>query len=190
MQNKHMEQSVELASYIQKEFRVARRADRGVKQAGLLVLRKTSMPAVLVELGFITNRSEELYMKSAEGQNRLAKALYDAIIIYKRKLERKQGAITTPGKPAAAVSDAPMPAAQQGQLVYKVQILMSATKLPANSPRFKGYKNVAFYLDKGSYKYTYGETTDLNAIKSLQKRLLKDFEGAFIVTFKNGERIK
>ena len=76
MQNKHMEQSVSFASEIQKEFVAARRVNRGVRQAGFLVLKATSMPSVLIELGFISNHEEERYMRSTEGQNRLARAIY------------------------------------------------------------------------------------------------------------------
>ena len=71
MQNKHMEQSISLASEIQKSFGACKRVDRGVRQAGFLVLRKTSMPSVLVELGYISNRQEEQFMRTAAGQNKL-----------------------------------------------------------------------------------------------------------------------
>jgi N-acetylmuramoyl-L-alanine amidase len=94
MQNKHMEQSIVFASEIQKSFAAIGRGDRGVKQAGLLVLRKTGMPSVLVELGFITNRGEEQYMKSAEGQNRLAKSLYMAFLKYKQYYDRRKGTLS------------------------------------------------------------------------------------------------
>ena len=75
------EQSISLASEIQKSFGACKRVDRGVRQAGFLVLRKTSMPSVLVELGYISNRQEEQFMRTAAGQNKLAEALYDALQI-------------------------------------------------------------------------------------------------------------
>jgi len=204
MQNKHMEQSISLASEIQKSFSSAKREDRGVKQAGLLVLRKTSMPSVLVELGFITNREEERYMKSANGQNALAKAIYDAFAKYKREYDKRQGApVNSSGvKPASppvkpAVNDPIAPIEEEtnqtpakGQIVYKVQILTSGKKLPSNSRQFKGYKDIDFYIENGIYKYTYGATTDPNKIKSIRKNILKDFKDAFIVEFRDGKRIK
>ncbi len=76
MQNKHMEQSISLASEVQKCFTSAKRNNRGVRQAGFLVLRKTSMPSILVELGYISNPVEERFMKTKEGQNKLATAIY------------------------------------------------------------------------------------------------------------------
>ena len=94
MQNKHMEQSIGFASEIQKCFVSARRADRGVRQAGFLVLRKTSMPSVLVELGYISNHDEERFMKSSDGQNKLASALSDAFTRYKKEYDRKQGGVS------------------------------------------------------------------------------------------------
>lgn len=93
IQNKHVEQSIRLASEVQKCFVSARRANRGVRQAGFLVLRKTSMPSILVELGYISNREEERYMKSESGRNKLAKALYDAFTKYKRDYDRRRGAL-------------------------------------------------------------------------------------------------
>ena len=89
-----MEQSISLASEIQKSFGACKRVDRGVRQAGFLVLRKTSMPSVLVELGYISNRQEEQFMRTAAGQNKLAEALYDAFCKYKKNYDRRKGNIS------------------------------------------------------------------------------------------------
>ncbi|WP_293670696.1 N-acetylmuramoyl-L-alanine amidase [uncultured Parabacteroides sp.] len=93
MQNKHMEQSISLASEVQKCFTSAKRNNRGVRQAGFLVLRKTSMPSILVELGYISNPAEERFMKTKEGQNKLATAIYNAFTKYKWEYDRKRGAL-------------------------------------------------------------------------------------------------
>lgn len=212
MQNKHMEQSIGLASEIQKSFRSAGRGNRGVYQAGFLVLRKTSMPSVLIELGFISNRNEENFMRSTEGQTKLAKAIYTAFCKYKREYDRKRGGIEQTAPPVtpqanaspkntgrSSASEAPRtnktktaasPQSQNtGKVVYKVQILTSDKKLPAGSRQFKGYKNVNYYVEKGIYKYTYGESTSFDAIKKMRRQVVKDFGDAFIVAFKNGKKV-
>jgi N-acetylmuramoyl-L-alanine amidase len=112
MQNKHMEQSVDLASKIQKSFTSVNRVDRGVRQAGLLVLRKTSMPSVLVELGFISNKEEARFMNSDNGQDKLAQSLYSAFVKYKREFDRKQGALSN-----GVIADS-RPAAIQRSLLF------------------------------------------------------------------------
>jgi N-acetylmuramoyl-L-alanine amidase len=206
MQNKHMEQSIKFASEIQKAFKGAKRNDRGVKQAGLLVLRKTSMPGVLVELGFLTNATEERFIKSTDGQNKLAKAIYDAFVAYKHEYDKRQSATIATPQTGSSKKDtptniqtstttplAPKAAATQTKkdmVVYKIQILTSEKKLPVNSKRFKGYKNVASYEENGLYKYTYGESPDLATIKATHKKIQKDFKDAFIVVFKDGKRMK
>lgn len=211
MQNKHMEQSIGLASEIQKAFISQGRSNRGVRQAGLLVLRKTGMPSVLVELGFISNSKEENFMRSDDGQNKLASALYNAFSKYKREYDRKQGAlsdsniITTPTPEYREervvekqdleinenrVSDSDKNQNTKGKVIYKIQILTSDKKLPANSRLFKGYKNIDYYKEKGIYKYTYGETTDFNSIKKQRRQIAKDFKDAFIIALKNGEKVK
>lgn len=85
MQDKNMESSVKLASLVQKQFRnTAKRVDKGVHQAGFLVLRATSMPSVLIELGYINNPSEAAYLTSSAGVNDMAKSIYNAFIAYKK----------------------------------------------------------------------------------------------------------
>jgi N-acetylmuramoyl-L-alanine amidase len=92
MTNKFMEQSLEFANSLQENFRtVARRADRGVKQAGFLVLRETAMPSVLIELGFINNSDEARYLSSAIGQRSLASAIFTGFKQYKKEFDKNQG---------------------------------------------------------------------------------------------------
>lgn len=233
MQNKHMEQSVSLASEVQKSFVSSNRTNRGVRQAGFLVLRKTSMPSILVELGYISNREEERFMKSSEGQSKLAGSLYAAFVKYKKEYDRKQGALTgnkaiVPDFPVQAAesefqetkvldaSSAPvgseeyilqrkkekqvkktsvsssvqMNTSPRGKVIYKIQILTSDKKVPSGSRLFKGYKNIDYFTERGIYKYTYGETSDFNSIRKLRRTITKDFKDAFIVAFKDGERVK
>jgi N-acetylmuramoyl-L-alanine amidase len=188
MQNRHMDQSIAFASEIQKSFTAsAKRADRGVRQAGFLVLRKTSMPSVLVELGYISNRDEERYMKSAAGQQQLVDAMCEAFMKFKREYDRKQGtlAITpleTPGN-ATAVNNV------SGAVVYKIQILTSDKELATNARELKGYKNVECYVENGKYKYTYGAAADLDEIRKLRQTVVRDFRDAFIISFKDGKRV-
>ena len=85
MQDQNMASSVSFAKEIQKQFRTTGgRIDRGVHQAGLLVLARTSMPAVLVELGYINNAAEEKYLNTSAGVAALAKSIYNAFVAYKK----------------------------------------------------------------------------------------------------------
>lgn len=197
MQNKHVEQSISLASEIQKGFVSRKRTDRGVRQAGFLVLRKTGMPSVLVELGFITNREEERYMKSAEGQNSLAGAISNSFTGYKREYDRKRGIPTDVSgsadnrkKPGISVSDTPVRETAKDATVYKVQILASNKKLPPGAKELKGYSSESYYVEKGLYKYTHGETTSAAEIRKIWQAVRKKFKDAFIVAFRNGEKVK
>ncbi len=192
MQNKHMEQSITFASEIQKGFASYKRVDRGVRQAGFLVLRKTSMPSVLIELGYISNKDEERYMKSADGQNQLCKAVYDAFGKYKREYDRKQGSLVgSVESVSSGTTDNTVPnVSATQQTVYKVQILASNKKLAPNAKELKGYSNAQYYIEKGMYKYTYGESTSMAEIKKVRQSLLKDFKDAFIISFKDGVKVK
>lgn len=88
MQDKYMEQSVHLASLVQKQFRhTCKRADRGVHQAGFLVLKASAMPSILVELGFISTPEEERYLNSEAGASTMANGIYRAFLNYKREHE-------------------------------------------------------------------------------------------------------
>ena len=88
MQDHNMAQSVELAKFVQRRTcAAAGRQNKGVKQAGFLVLRETSMPSCLIELGFISTPDEEQYLNSSAGVSQLGYGIYQAFMDYKRKYD-------------------------------------------------------------------------------------------------------
>jgi len=92
MQNTYLRQSTEFATLIQDQFRErVGRKDRGVRQAGFVVLWRTTMPSVLVELGYITNPEEEKFLMSEQGQDYLASAIYRAFRDYKQTIDNRSG---------------------------------------------------------------------------------------------------
>ena len=88
MQDRYMRQSVDLAQCIQKQYKREGRPDKGVHQAGFLVLRNTSMPSVLTELGFISTPAEEQYLNSPKGVSELSRSLYNGFLAYRRLHDR------------------------------------------------------------------------------------------------------
>ncbi|MDR0824080.1 MAG: N-acetylmuramoyl-L-alanine amidase [Prevotella sp.] len=211
MTNKFMEQSLEFASFVQSDMKdVAGRVDRGVFQAGFLVLRKISAPSVLIELGFVSNPDEARFLYSKAGQQSMAVAIYSGFKKYKRNFDKKQGKLVIDAndknnkndslavikdkkdKAVAASKTPAIPAvtdAKDGQIEYRVQFYISPNILPDNSPAFKGLSPVSYYKDGNNYKYTYGSTTDMGQIAKTLKDVRLEFKDAFIVKFKDGKRV-
>lgn len=88
-QNAFINQSLSLAALVEEEFKKDGRFSRGVKQAGFLVLWRTTMPAILIETGFLTNKNEEQYLASEKGQNELTQSIFTAVKLYKQKMENE-----------------------------------------------------------------------------------------------------
>lgn len=181
-QNKHLEQSIELAEAIQQEFiSTAKRKDRGVRQAGFLVLAATSMPSALVELDFICNPTQEKYLASKSGQKELATAIFNAF----KKYHSKHGTNIAPV--AAAEHNKPIPQ-ERGKFIYKIQILTSTKKI-GSKKTFKGLSPVDYYIDGDTYKYTYGRTGSKEEAQSILKSVKEKFPEAFIIKTLNGKRV-
>ena len=206
LQDKNMEKSVDFATQIQRQFKhTAKRIDKGVHQAGFLVLRETTMPGVLVELGYISTPDEERYLLSEAGTSDLAKSIYQAFANYKSRHDSPSARSvepsptlpkeSTPDKPAPKTEKkAPAPAPKKSNTskakpVFKIQILASDKKLSNQSKQFKGLSPVGYYQEKGLYKYTYGDNTDYNKVLRTKKQIASKFKGAFIVAFKNGKKM-
>ncbi len=175
MQNAFLEQSADFASNVQEQFKTkAKRKDRGVRQAGFVVLWRTSMPSVLIETGYISNPTEEAYLKSKTGQEYLASAIYRAFKNYKSEIESKSHFTQTKTEP---------------ENFFKVQIASSKLKIPLDSPTFKNYKDVVEFESKGRFKYAVGNMISYDDILEFNKKVRLDFKDSFIIAIRNGEII-
>jgi N-acetylmuramoyl-L-alanine amidase len=95
MQDKYIDQSIEFASDVQQQFKNSERYNRGVRQAGFWVLHATAAPSVLIELGFISNKSEEQFLASSAGQKKMATSIYNAFATYKHNFDKRSGKSTS-----------------------------------------------------------------------------------------------
>lgn len=195
MQSEFVKESIHMAQYVQEHLASdANRHDRGVRQAGFLVLNATSMPSILVELGYISNAEDAKYLGSESGQKRMSRCISEAFDKYYTdlmKLNASQPVVESTRSTTIPASKE-LPKAIQGdeqQPVFKVQFLSSSKQLAAEDKAFKGLKPVEFYYDKGLYKYTYGSSTNYNDIIRIKKKVNEKFKDAFIVAFVQGERI-
>ncbi|KIC03272.1 N-acetylmuramoyl-L-alanine amidase [Flavobacterium sp. AJR] len=210
MQEEYLDYSIALASKIEEGFDILGKKLRhgGVKQAPFMVLHKAYMPRVLVETGFISNPTEGDILNSDAGQNEYAKAIADAIISYKKEYFGTGSADVVDEKPSTkmienAVKDSTpvrnvnTAPAQKNTVkpnltgsIYKVQLLASIKKTPLAPSNFKGLSGVSVVYENNVYKYTYQQTADYNqAKKYLQEAKDKGFDSAFLIAFKNGEKI-
>lgn len=213
MQDHNMARSVELAKYVQNNVcSAANRPDKGVKQAGFLVLRETSMPSCLIELGFISTPAEEQLLNNETHINNMARGIYQAFVAYKNRYD---GNAVIPSKviepentsspivsqePAPKKEPVPAKKAEQKKdvsqekksstnaPVFKVQIFVSDQILKEKDSRLKGEK-AEYYKEGKTVKYTIGSSTNYNEIYKLRKTLLDKFPQAFIIAFKNDEKM-
>ena len=207
-QSIYQNQSLKLADKVQKQFcdKVGRH-NRGVQQAGFLVLWKTSMPSILVELGFINNMKEEQFLKSEKGQSQMALALYRAFAEYKKEYEAENHSVgkssgnkpseskpkdsTKPASDVKSATNESKPTVVNDKDTYfTVQFSTLNKKVPVTDKDFNGVKDVAVYEYKGAYRYTSGRFTTKSDAVARQKELRnKGYADAFIIAFMNGERV-
>jgi len=195
-QNTHIHQSLRFAKHVQDQMRTrVGRTDRGVKQAPFWVISFTTMPSVLVELGFLTNKEEEDFLNSEDGQTYVASAIYRAFKTYKSDLEKIEAAIGEEPEETMTESNEEISATEKGEakeeVTFKVQLLSSSSPIEISAEAFNGLENVEMHRDKELYKYLYGAASDYNSAKALQKDVRKTgYKGAFIVAFdKDGNRM-
>lgn len=216
IQGKNMERSVDLARMIQRSVcEGAGRPNKGVHQAGFLVLRETSMPGCLIELGFITTPDEEQLLNDKNKVDDIAKGIYEAFSNYKNKYdrsvsvpyrasERRVSAVptivpdsykekeTAPAKLNQAMKIEPaakkMEAAKEDAPVFKLQIFVGDRMLRKGDAHFKGETEFDSFKEGNLVKYTIGSSTNYNEIYRLRKEKLDKFPEAFIIAFKNGEK--
>lgn len=244
IQDKNLTRSIEFAKMLQTHVcRAANRPNKGVHQQNLAVLRLTSMPACLIELGYISTPEEERMLNDKAQVDNMARGIYNAFVQYKNKYDTRmtvpyktmsdpvaetpqpnstseaadndlqasadngskdnadtQAAPERNPKPSRTSNKESKPAKTQtaarptgridkAQPVFKVQIIAAQRKLKAGDPNFRGLEGCESYEENGMVKYTYGASNNYNEIYRLRKAILDKFPGAFIIAFKNGDKM-
>lgn len=212
LQEEYLDQSIELADKVQQFFtKKTSNKNRGVKQAGFLVLRQIAMPRVLIEMGFISNKQEGAFLNSAAGQDKLAEAIAGSIINYKKEFfaankttkvtpvvaaekvkEKSEAKEKIEDKEKTKVKELPKPVAHSTKgIVFKVQISASPSDLEPTAVDFKGlfpiFKEPAGKL----FKYYFAQEKKFDVIqKRLEEAKKKGFESSFVVAYKDGKKNK
>ena len=181
------------------------RKDRGVQQAGFLVLWKTAMPSILIELGFISNAAEERFLASENGQSYMASAIYRAFRDFKASYEGENQTVKveTPVEvkvetPVETKEETPVeikvetvveqPVAKI-KVSFKVQFASRDTQVPVTDKDFAKVPEVDVYFYNGAYRYTSGDFQSKQGAVDRQAELRKmGFDDAFVVAFIDGER--
>lgn len=199
MQNTFLGQSLNFASYVQGQFRErAGRIDRGIRQAGFIVLYQTTMPSVLIEVGFVSNEEEERFLMSDQGQSYIASAIFRAFRDYKESIERKSDRLFASSGSSNNVNnhrenpvgpDVPETSAQSDKITFKVQVGSSRNKIPLDSDFFNGLKDIEVFESDGLFRYVVGGAATLEDIVAFREKINKIFPDAFIVAVRRGNLI-
>ncbi len=176
VQNIYLEQSLDFASHIQDQFRErVGLADRGVKQAGFIVLWQTTMPSVLVEAGFISNASDEKFLMSEQGQDYIASAIFRAFRDYKASIDQKSdfSAVRT------------IINRNNENLWFMVQLVTSTSRKETVSQNFNGLDDITEILSGNYYKYASGHFTNYEEAAAYRKSINNKYPDAFVIAVKD-----
>ena len=201
VQNAHLEHSLVFAEDVANAMKGGPIShNRGVSQDPFWVLWRTTMPAVLVEVGFMTNANDLKALRSPEDRDRIAENLLKAIKTFKKRYDSSTSTATAqerPSKPESAqetkTESKPEPKPETGKVaepsgvIYGVQVLATSRKMKASDAFFKGYTPLEVRSGK-LYKYILVAGDDLSAVRKKKKELDKKFPGCFVVS-KDGETV-
>jgi len=196
-QHAYLEQSIQLATNIERNFKANGKLNsRGVKQAGFLVLRETAMPSVLVETGFLSADLDENYLMDKDNQKQVAQAMRKAFTQYKQDMEKGLGEPLATGRGAETPGAGPnktdpivKPAVTDDQVIYRVQIA-SGTQSDIE-PKLRSLEDLEVVKEGDLYKFLVGYFTSPEAARQRLSALKANgFDGAFIVSYKAGQRIR
>lgn len=214
MQNTYLKQSTEFATLIQDQFRSrVGRKDRGVRQAGFQVLWRTTMPSVLVELGFVTNPEEEKFLLSEQGQDYLASAIFRAFRDYKQTIDNRSGVkngngVVHEATPTPVASDSAVaPKAEQPpehtdstrltavapdkpateEILFMVQVAAMPKNRELSQSILKGLEPLSKIEDGERIKYASGKFVLYDDALKHRRTLTGRFPDAFVIAVRNGK---
>ncbi|MBO4416558.1 MAG: N-acetylmuramoyl-L-alanine amidase [Bacteroidales bacterium] len=200
MQNAHFEQSLIFAELCQNSMKggpVIK--NRGIKQGALVVLWRSTMPSVLVEVGFISNPQDMSALASKDKRRQIAGELFNAFKKFKEQYElsgdvedEKTPDIVPdePGRPVTEPAEAPEPpvTSSDAQDVYfAVQVFAISKSLKPDDPVFKGAKEIRKFNAGKVFKYTAGTFKTEEEAAAAALKMAADFPGCFVVKIENSE---
>lgn len=166
LQSANIGQSIDFSAIVQDKLAVTGgMRNRGVKQAGFVVLYLTAMPGVLIETGYLSNAADEAYLLEEENQIKISLAIAGAIGEYKQKLERSlpvagQIANSVPETDTAVLSS-----------TFRIWFATFRKLHPPDHRRFRGMEQLWFFTDEDGFKYTFGEAGDISQITDYLRRV-------------------
>ena len=186
-QSKYLESSLLLGGLVEDNFvNKDKRFSRGVFQKNLHVLRMNAMPSVLIETGFINHPEESHYLASDKGQTEIAESIYNAIIDYKKAVDRKSGgsSVTTKKTEPDRLAEVAL------KNDFRILLLSSPTKYNDGDPALKGLNYILPIKENGQYKYYYG-VTNLASVRDINIKTAKDagFRNAYAVGFMPNQKL-
>ena len=189
MQNIYQEQSTSLASKIQTEYKEKiKRIDRGVKQAGFLVLFMTTMPSVLTETGFITSPEEEKFLNSKQGQDFIASSIFRACREYINELDNKSGiSAVKDQKTNQSPNIVNTVSTPSTEIQYMVQVSASSSQTEVKPENFKGLTDIIEINSVDRFKYASGRFTDYNEAVKYRKKITDIYPDAFVIAVKENK---
>ena len=206
MQNAHLEQSLLFAQDVEKAMSSGpMRNSRGIWQDPFYVLWKTAMPAVLIEVGFMSNATDLAVLRSEEGRAKIAQDIFDAFVVFKKRYDGSVNAgdssATSPSSevsssaPAASVAGKTSSSGQKTDVVktssvikYGTQVLASGKLMQTGDSYFKGFA-VTRIKCGNIYKYVIGVSDTLESAKSQNAKIKKSFPDSFLVSIE-GNNVK
>ncbi|MDF2552081.1 MAG: N-acetylmuramoyl-L-alanine amidase [Chryseobacterium sp.] len=185
-QSKYLESSLLLGGLVENNFvNKDKRSSRGVWQKNLHVLRMNAMPSVLIETGFINHPEESHYLASEKGQSEISESIYDAIIDYKKAIDRKSGGSLATKKPEPEKKEE-VPLKND----FRILLMTSAVKYNEDDPALKGLNYILPLKENGIYKYYYS-VTNMASIRDINIKTAKDagFRNAYAVGFMPNQKL-
>lgn len=191
IQNLYLEKSLNLAAFVQEEMvEATRRTDRGVRQAGYLVLKDAAMPAILIEAGFISNPEEERYLCTQAAQTKIAASICKAIGKYKANIEKNNSILKRSDEIVqnAGSSEVNKETGTGDELFYAIQIASAKTKVKNSSQLCSGEK-VGELVNGERYRYYVAGAQDLEKVKKDLQRIRTKIKDCFVIAVYKGKVI-
>lgn len=173
-QSKYLEGSLYIGNFVEDNLvKNGKRPSRGVKQANLHVLRMNAMPSILTETGFVNNYDDAAYITSEDGQKEIAESIYDAVVTYKKRIDRNQ-------KKVEEEKPKELPLKND----FRILLMSTPNKYNEGDPALKGLKYILTIKENGLYKYYYS-VTNFASIKEANLKTAKDagFKNATAISF-------